>query len=368
MSTRQALRRVAVATTATLVAFVMSVTAVPGAAVASMPTAAEQATPGAPATALRVWQYVTTPTGVALLGRLQSVMSAPGYAATVRTSASGPHSLLAALAAQPPTVINIGGLTNEGVRSVELQLALWRDPEFAQLLALLREDVAARPLAYTSLSSATPADCSFGCILGGVAASLGLVSSSIGADLTCTVGQGVPILGQAACVGSVAGAAGSVTALGAISYNAAHSTGNTPPTHMVMPSAACPSATHCQGTAFIDSNDVDTSPTATGATFDVVCWREGPVSSALLLPITGASFEYCPNDLAQYVGHGYTIASSVSDGDFNGSNDPYGSERYGFDCAHDVTFSVEVFDRATNSYDQGSAYSAKAVVPGECPA
>lgn len=86
---------------------------------------------------------------------------------------------------------------------------------------------------------------------------------------------------------------------------------------MVMPSAACPSATHCQGTAFIDSNDVDTSPTATGATFDV-CWREGPVSSALLLPITGASFEYCPNDLAQYVGHGYTIASSVSEGDFNG--------------------------------------------------
>lgn len=153
---------------------------------------------------------------VALLGRLQSVMSEPGYAATVRTSASGPHSRLTALAAQPPTVINIGGLTNEGVRSVELQLALWRDPEFGQLLALLREDVAARPLAYTSLSSATPGDCSFGCILGGVAASLGLVSSSIGAALTCTVGHGVPVLGQAARVGSVAGAAGSLTALGAI--------------------------------------------------------------------------------------------------------------------------------------------------------
>jgi len=64
----------------------------------------------------------------------------------------------------------------------------------------------------------------------------------------------------------------------------------------------------------------------------------------------------------------YTIASSVNEGDFNGGNDPYGNERYGFDCAHDVVFSVEVFDRATNSYDQSSTYSAKAVVPGECPA
>lgn len=91
------------------------------------------------------------------------------------------------------------------------------------------------------------------------------------------------------------------------------------------------------------------------------------MSSALLLPITGASFEYCPNDLAQYVGHGYTIASSVSEGDFNGGNDPYGNERYGFDCAHDVVFSVEVFDRATNSCDQSSTYSPKAVVSVSAP-